>query len=373
MNMMKPARLTWIDYARGIAIILVVYRHTFEGLKESGLPLDDYMFLEYANIFFFSFRMPLFFIISGIFVSGSLHKRGLGKFNETKARSILYPYFLWACLQIGLQMIFSNYTNGHPTAKIFLYLFYLPREIAQFWYLYALFNVAVLYVIVKVKLKLNSFQQIGLGIGLYYISAITYQHDIIIGFLSDIFHYYIFFAIGDAVSNYMLDRNNFKYFESRKLSLFFLLPFLGAQLYFLTENMNHASTKYMFVEYFQPLTFIVIALTGCVFIINLCFILQSKKILNWLPQLGKHSLYIYVAHVIVFASVRIMLRSVFGINNVLVLLFAGILAGLIVPVFLYKLSVKLNMRWLFTLEKDNKEVEDASNFKNPLLTTTLNK
>src|ERR1700753_786954 len=115
--MAKAERLTWIDYARGIAIILVLYRHVFEGLKESGLPVEKYMYLEYANIFFFSFRMPLFFIISGIFVSASLQKRGIKSFIGTKARTILYPYFLCSCLQITLQIVFSKYTNGHSTAQ----------------------------------------------------------------------------------------------------------------------------------------------------------------------------------------------------------------------------------------------------------------
>ncbi len=371
ISTIKPARLTWIDYARGITIILVVYRHAFEGLKESGLPVNNYMYLEYINIFFFSFRMPLFFIVSGVFVAASLNKRGVKKFIETKIRSILYPYFLWACLQLGLQMIFSKYTNGQPTAQTFLYLFYLPREIAQFWYLYALFNVSVLFALVKVSMRLNYLQQIGLGIGLYYISTVTYQQNISIGFLGDICHYYIFFAMGDAISNFIQNRGNFKYFESWKLSLLLLLPFTLLQVYFLTENLNYAGNKYMFVEYFQPIVYIIIALTGCAFIINLCFVLQKKNVLKWLPQLGRHSLYIYVAHVIVFASVRIFLRKVFGINDVLILLGAGILAGVIVPVLMYKLAVALNMRWLFTLEKEDNKKNQSLNLKKTLSTNSI--
>jgi fucose 4-O-acetylase-like acetyltransferase len=373
MNSVKPARLTWIDYARGITIILVVYRHAFEGLKESGLPVNNYMYLEYINILFFSFRMPLFFIVSGIFVAGSLRKRGVKKFIETKLRSILYPYFLWAGIQLGLQMIFSEYTNGKPTVQTFLYLFYLPREIAHFWYLYALFNVSVLFVLVKTTLRLNAIQQLGVGIGLYYISVVTYQQHFSIGFLADICHYYLFFALGNAVNNLVQNTNNFKYFESWKLSLFLLLPFIGVQVYFLLANLDHAGNKYMFVEYFQPVNFVIIALVGCIFVINLCFLLQKINILKWLPRLGSHSLYIYVAHVIVFAGVRIFLRKVFGINDVIILLLAGIVAGLIVPVMLYKLAVALNMRWLFTLEKVNDTKPASLKFTNPLPTNTIHK
>jgi fucose 4-O-acetylase-like acetyltransferase len=373
---MKPGRLTWIDYARGIAIILVLYRHVFEGIKESGLDVHRYMYLEYANIFFFSFRMPLFFIVSGFFVAASLQKRGLKKFIETKARIILYPYFLWACLQITLQIIFSKYTNGHSTAQTYLYLFYLPREVDQFWYLYALFNVAVLYVFVKEKLKITAVQNIGIGIIMFYLTAFTHQKNINIGFVSDIFHYYLFFALGDAISHFITNRNNFKYFESWKLSAVLLLPFIAAQVYFLKENIAHSNIeKYEFVEYFQPFYFIIIALIGCAFIINLAFVLQkiNLKALSWLPELGRHSLYIYVAHVIVFASVRIFLRKVFGINDVPILMITCIAMGLVIPVLLYKLSVKLNMRWLFTLEQEKVPATKETGYLKPLSIKTLEK
>lgn len=348
---MKPDRLKWIDYARGIAIILVVYRHVFEGLKESGLPVSEFMLFEYANIFFFSFRMPLFFIVSGIFVALSLQKKGIKNYIDTRARTVLYPYFLWACIQLTIQLFFQKYTNGHPTAQTYLYLFYLPREIAHFWYLYALFNVGVLYVLAKEKLHISPLQNIILGVIMFYISVLTWQENITTGFLGDILHYYVFFAIGDAISRFMLNRDNFKYFESWQTFFLLILPFVAAQYYFLKVNLPHSIEKYMYVEYYQPITFVIIALIGCAFIVNITFILQKLSIINWLTILGRHSLYIYVAHVIAFAAVRIFLRKIFGVENVPVLLFAGILGGLILPVLLYKFAMRFNMGWLFSLEK----------------------
>jgi len=330
----------------------VVYRHAFEGLKESGLAVSNYMFLEYANIFFFSFRMPLFFIVSGIFVAVSLQKRGIRKYIETRARTVLYPYFLWACIQLTIQLIFQKYTNGHPTAQTYLYLFYLPREIAHFWYLYALFNVGVLYVLVKMKLHISPVQNIILGIAMFYISVIAWQNNATPGFIGDILHYYVFFAIGDAISRFIMKRDNFKFFESWRTFILLLLPFIAAQYYFLNVNIPHADEKYMYVEYYQPFVFITIALIGCAFIINIAFILQKLAIMNIFTILGKHSLYIYVAHVIAFAAIRIFLRKVFNIESVPILLSAGIIGGIVLPVLLYKLAMKLNMWWLFSLEKN---------------------
>lgn len=360
---MKPPRLTWIDYARGIAIILVVYRHSFEGIKQAGLNVEPYIFLEYANILFFSFRMPLFFIVSGIFVTLSLQKRGLTKFIETKARVILYPYFLWGALQITIQIIFSNYTNYNTTFKSYLDLFYQPRELAQFWYLLALFNVTVLYVIAKTKFKISITLNIIIGLLMFYASTIVFHKSLNIGFLSDILHNYIFIALGDAISKQMTNRKNFKYFESWKILGLLFIPFMLSQIFFLIQNLNSEVPKYMFVEYYRPLWFLFISLMGCLFIINLSFVLQKYKLISWLHVLGRHSLYIYVAHVIAFAGVRILLTKVLHFEYVPGVLFFVILAGLVFPVILYKISERLGWYWLFTLKKDNKTSPPEKNIR----------
>ena len=362
---MKPTRLSWIDYARGIAIILVVYRHVFEGLKESGIPVGKYIFLEYANIFLFSFRMPLFFIVSGIFLQASFKKRGFLQYVDTKARMILYPYFVWGFLYLTLQMVFTNYTNGHPTPSSYLNLFYLPREVGPFWYLYALFNISVLYSFVRYVLKVPAIFNVLIGLICFYLSSFVYQENIKIGLLFDILHNYIFFAIGDLVSKYFFDKKNFVYFESKKLLITMLIPFLLAQGYFLYNNLSHNTAKYMYVEFYEPAIFLIIVIIGCSFIMNLAFFLQKRNSFTWLSFLGKHSLYIYVAHVIAFAGVRILLTNLLGVDNLLILLITGILAGIIFPLVFYKLVIKMNVPWIFTLEKGNKMVQKEASESNP--------
>ncbi len=348
---MKTSRLRWIDYARGIAITLVCYRHVFEGSKEAGIPVGDYNFLEYFNIFFYSFRMPLFFIISGLFFARSLQKKGLKLYVETRARTILYPYFLWGMLQLTLQMFFTKYTNSHPTVSSYLDLLYQPRECAQFWYLYALFNVSILYSFIRYFFKLPSLYNIILGLVFFYLSSLIYQQNINAGFVFDILHYYIFFAVGDFLCSYLLDEKNQKNLESGKRLLFILLPFGAGQVYFLLENLHHTTPKYMHVEFYQPFVFLLIALTGCTFIIHLTFYLQKKNSLKWINILGRNSLYIYVSHVIVFAFVRIVLSQFLGIQNVAIIILSGMASGLLVPILLYRLAEIWNLRWIFTLEK----------------------
>jgi fucose 4-O-acetylase-like acetyltransferase len=354
---MKPARETWIDYARGIAIILVVYRHVFEGIKNTGINVNDYLPILYANIMFFSFRMPLFFIVSGVFVMGSLKKRGLRSYIYTKTQTILYPYFVWGTLQLTLQLILSKYVNSDRTIYSYLYLLYTPRLADQFWYLYTLFNVSVIYAFVYEKIKLKPIYNILIGCILFYISVKTYHEKINLFFIGDIFHYYLFFAIGDLLSNFIRNKANLKYFASWKILLLAFIPFIATQYFYLIGNLPYESIKYDFVEYYQPLFFIPIALTGCAFVILLSFFLQKVKAIPWLHVIGRHSLYIYVAHVIVLGAVRILMTRVLGIYNVPVLFLTGILMALIIPVLLYKLASKFNMGWIFSLERNRNNLE----------------
>lgn len=39
----KHNRYPWVDYAKGIAIILVVYRHMLDGYAGAGLNIPDYL------------------------------------------------------------------------------------------------------------------------------------------------------------------------------------------------------------------------------------------------------------------------------------------------------------------------------------------
>jgi fucose 4-O-acetylase-like acetyltransferase len=350
---MKPAeRQTWIDYARGIAIVLVLYRHVFEGIKHAGFQVQDYLAIEQANILFFSFRMPLFFIISGMFVVASLGKRGLSSFIETKGRTILYPYFVWGILQISIQLLLKDYVNANRTAESYLHLLYSPRLLDQFWYLYALFNVTVLYAIVVATLKPAKTFQLALGAILFAVSIYTYQKNINLFFIGDVFHYYLFLAIGDVIGSYVTNPAHREKLSSYLWLLIMLVPFAATQYYYLVTNIPFAAMNYDFVEYYEPIRFLIIAVIGAFFIIVLSFLLQRINRFTWLQILGSHSLYIYVSHVMVLAATRIFMTSVLHISNVPVLLVTGIVIGLLGPVLLYKMANKLHMHWLYSLEKN---------------------
>jgi fucose 4-O-acetylase-like acetyltransferase len=348
-------RYPWIDYARGICIILVCFRHTHEGLANAEiLHANEHPVLQFLNVFFFSFRMPLFFIISGIFVGASLQKKGVKQFVEDRFRFIFYPFLIWGCIQITMQLIFKDYVNADRKPIDYFNLIWNPREIEQFWYLNALFFVGIIYAFVRIKLKLNSWQQLGLGMILYFLSYYTTINEIPVGLLGDVFFFYIFYAIGDNIATLILDPEKRKNIIGYKPLLVLLPCFLVLQYFFTKINLSAGDDYY--VQRFMPVLFAFVSITGCAFIINFSYLLQKLNIFRFLRVIGYHSLFIYIMHLMVIAAFRILYLNVLGQTNVYIFIVVGILAGIFIPMVIYNLAEKMGAGWLFELKKNKEEL-----------------
>jgi fucose 4-O-acetylase-like acetyltransferase len=331
---LEKSRMPWVDYLRGIAIVLVVYRHVLIGIERTGRSIP--VLLEQANMIFFSFRMPLFFILSGLFISSSIAKRAIKKLVAIKFENLLYPYLVWAFLQTTLQIVLSNYTNAERTLEDYTYILYQPRGLDQFWYLPALFNTTIIYILVKTKLRFQNWMQLILGVALYFTGP--YLRDV--SMMSDWMEFYIFFAIGDSLSGIFFKQPAQRFLNS-SLTLLLIIPIF-------------ALTQYYYVKQFDAITqveFLTISLIGCVSMFVFAFRLQRLNILSFLRVLGFHSLYIYVMHVIVSAFVRLILTKFAGITDPSILLLSGIITGVIIPVMLYNLIIKEKLWFLFTYHK----------------------
>jgi fucose 4-O-acetylase-like acetyltransferase len=333
LPVLKENRWPWVDYLRGIAIILVVYRHVLIGIERSGISIP--VSLVDANMIFFSFRMPLFFILSGIFINSSIAKRTIKQLIFIKFENLLYPYLIWSFLQITVQILFSNFTNANRSLIDYTYILYQPRNLDQFWYLPALFNTTIIYILIKTKLKAPIWLQFIFGLIFYFLSP--YILDI--SMISDWMQFYIFFALGDAISKFFF-KDSTQRFLKRELTFLFIIPiFILTQIYYLNYNIGQ-------------LEFLLIALIGCLSMFVVAFQMQRWNILAILRVFGYHSLYIYVMHVFAAAFARIIMEHLLGIYDPVILLITGIFFGITIPVIFYNLLIKDNILWfLFSLRK----------------------
>ncbi len=358
----------WIDYDRGISIILVTYRHCFEGMEKAGLDLKSHPWLEYINVFFFGFRMPLFFIASGMFISQSMKKKGINTYINNRVQSILYPMLVWGIIQISLQLLFSSYTNSNGDVGLMSYVYLItdPRVTGQFWYLNALFFVGVIYAILKEKLKFNVLHQIIFGVILYAVCAFDNAYEINLGFLNDIFKYYLFFAIGDAVSNLIMDEKATKFFTSWKTILPLLVSFITIQYFFTEINMNKDNNY--FVENKMPLFFLLVALVGCSLSIAVSFSLKKSNCLKFLRVVGYNSIHIYCLQIIIMSVSRQLFIKI-GMTNPSFIALVVLSTGILAPIVIYNICLRINLWWLFTLKKP---VEDLNFIQQNKPNTTQN-
>ncbi|WP_374625704.1 acyltransferase family protein, partial [Devosia sp.] len=96
----SKSRLDWVDAAKGLSIILVVMMHSAYGVGED---LADTGILHYIIGWATPFRMPEFFLISGLFLSQVI-ARPWRLFADRRIVHYLYFYALWAVLQIAFKV-----------------------------------------------------------------------------------------------------------------------------------------------------------------------------------------------------------------------------------------------------------------------------
>src|SRR5277367_4131522 len=101
------ARSNLVDIVKGIAIILVTYGHTAQGVVHRGWWTGRGA--SFSRALIYSFHMPAFFFVAGLFVHRSLNRRGRLPFAVEKMKSILYPYLLFTIIYAVLQPLTGRF------------------------------------------------------------------------------------------------------------------------------------------------------------------------------------------------------------------------------------------------------------------------
>ena len=357
---LKEKRWLWIDYDKGISIMLVGFGHCLDALNGHA-DLSGYPFFNYIGTFLYGFRMPLFFIVSGLLIGKSLNKKGLNGYISDRTNNILFPLLVWGLIEISMQLIaatYTNFTSNNSVAPSTYFMLLLdPRQTGHFWYLNALFCIGVIYAFIKSVLKLKPALHVVLGFIFFCVSAYIHVNNINARLLTDVLEYYFFFSLGDLISHIMLDEKNIQRFSSLKIFFPLLAIFLVTQ-YFATEiNRQPSQFGNDLLENKMPFFYLFQALVGCTVSINFSFLLQKYKLFTWIRIVGFHSLFVYCMQLIVMTLARIFLQSFLQITYVPVLILLVWVSGIVLPIFFYNFCLKYNLWWLYTYKKPAKQVE----------------
>ena len=102
-----PVRSNAVDIVKGLAILLVTYEHTGQGMFSRGWWTGASR--NFSDHYVYSFHMPAFFFLAGLFVVGSIQRRGPKDFILEKMKTLLYPYVGWAILLMAIEPLISRF------------------------------------------------------------------------------------------------------------------------------------------------------------------------------------------------------------------------------------------------------------------------
>ncbi|MGH6760576.1 MAG: acyltransferase family protein [Phyllobacterium sp.] len=127
------ARVDWVDIAKGICIIFVVMMHSTLGV---GKATGETGWMHVVVAFAQPFRMPDFFLISGLFL-GLVIERPWRRYADRKIVHFLYFYVLW----LTIQFVFKApgiASEGGIMAVVREYLLAFIEPFGTLWFIYIL-------------------------------------------------------------------------------------------------------------------------------------------------------------------------------------------------------------------------------------------
>jgi uncharacterized membrane protein YcfT len=279
-------RVAWIDTAKGIAILMVALAHSVQWLSLTGLTPGVW---DRINLVFIVFRMPLFFLASGLF-AGSILKRSWPALWRTRLSLLVWALLVWTLVRFGYFVLFPTPTGMDETSLVDLALAPV-RPSNGLWFLYAL---ALFFVIMKLMQGRIDWR---LQLGAAALLSVWFFARADTGNIAwnGICRYLVFFMIGCFFRDFII-----RFVERRGLlsGLLFGAAFLAATLAALAS-----ASRVPFAT--GVLTVVSLFAIGAGLII--ARFLTRFRGMAWLTFVGRNTLPVYVVHVLFVSAITSLL------------------------------------------------------------------
>jgi uncharacterized membrane protein YcfT len=291
---MDKARLDWVDMAKGLSIFLVVTMYCAASVGEDT---GQTGFLHWTIAFAMPFRMPEFFLLSGLFLSQVI-ERPWKTYLDRRVVHYAYFYALWAIIHI----VFKEALIGRDFAGAATSLAWAivePYGVLWFIYMLAVFGLAAKF-LHDIKAPVW---------GVLAVAAVLQMTSIHTGsYLIDQFaEYFVFFYAGAIFAPQL--------FRLAAWSTDRVVPALAVLAAWAVVNaaMVFSPGFRMDPVHIQmgwgalPGIHLMLALAGAAAICMVAAMLTRLPFMDWLRWLGSKSLIIYVAFVLPMSIARTIL------------------------------------------------------------------
>lgn len=294
----KKERLTYLDVAKGIGILLVVIGHVYAFNRQ----IVDRFFV----VWLYSFHMPLFFIISGMLIAYK-DEKDIWKFVKKRIMGILIPYVFFSIFSIIVFAIVNDFSREVFVQNVKATI--CGVGIDTLWFLPALFFGEVIFFVLRNLLK-NKYV-------ICIISAIIYtlgnfmmkDYGLICLFLGRICIAVGFIMIGNYTMNLIRKRNMPWY----GLIVIAILSVILSKINGLVDLNN--------LIFSNHILYLINSLIGTYLILEISKLIDIDEITYW----GRNTLIVMATHLNI---IYILFNKILGIHSF------GYVTGMIVFVLL---------------------------------------
>src|SRR5260221_3221608 len=317
-----PVRIDWVDYAKGICIVMVVMMHSVLGVE---LAAGQTGFMHGLVAFAKPFRMPDFFLISGLFLAVVID-RDWRTYLDRKVVHFAYFYVLWVTIQFG----FKAPSFAAETGWSHVGLMYLESFIEPFGTLWFIYLLPVFFVVTKAVRKMPALLIWGVA-ALLEMAHIATGWNVIDEFCARFVYFY---------SGYLFAAHLFAWSDRARARPALALESLAAW-----ALVNGGLVAAGYSEW--PLVSLALGIAGACAIITIGTLLARAHWLNFLRFCGEHSIVIYLAFFLPMATTRTLLLRAGPIHDIGMISLIVTVVGVVGALALWWAALKVGANFLF--------------------------
>lgn len=342
-------RIEWVDIAKGICIVFVVMMHSTLGVESVA---GETGWMHNLVAFAKPFRMPDFFMISGLFLMQVMN-RPWRFYLDRKVVHFFYFYLLWLTIQFVFKAP-SIMSDGGSSAVISAYLMAFIEPFGTLWFIYIL---PVFFIVTRLLRKVPVVLMLIL-LALLEILPIHTGWIMIDEFCSRFIYFYAGYALAPHIFRFAewVEAHN-------KVALVLLGAWVAIEYYLVFTPVTPQFQPLLGQLAFSsgglggyselPVISLMLGVAGALAIIAASALLARLDVSHIVHQaiswLGAHSIVIYLAFFLPMAITRTILLKFMpdlGVGNIALLTTCAAVIG---PVILYFLIDKSGYgRFLFT-------------------------
>ena len=308
--MNHSGRVEWVDYAKGLCIILIVMMHSTLGVQDA---VGETGWLNPVVLFAKPFRMPDFFLIAGLFLMRAID-RDWRHYLDKKVVHYFYFYLLWLVIQFAFKAPgMASEIGWNGVGELFFLSFIDPFGVL--WFIYIL---PIVFIVTKLLRSVPVWVVWPVAAALELLPIAT-DWMVIDEFASRFVYFYTGYAFAPHVFRFAAAA-----IERTGLAVIALLAWAvlnGALVFTGVAALPGVSLP--------------LGLVGCLAVVAFSALLSRSRLMEPVRYCGENSIVIYLAFFLPMATARSVLLSVGIIDDIGTMSAIVTATGVVAPLVLY--------------------------------------